>query len=165
MCIEVVEIVKRSLVSAFLKVFGSKLVSLVLYGSYARCEPRPDSDIDVLVVLEKLLEDRFQLHVLLDEVEKNLIEAFEKLGELGYTPVLSPIILDRERAMRFRPLYIDIVFDAVILYDKDFFMKSILEKVRRKLEALGARRVKIGKKWIVDIKPDYRFGEIIDLSL
>ncbi len=165
MCSEIIEIVRRYLVSAFLEVFRNELVSLVLYGSYARCEPRPDSDINVLVVLEKLPEDRVQLHVLLDRVEEKLQEMYDRLRELGYTPALSPVVLDRESAARFRPLYIDLVFDAVILYDKGDFMKTVLERVRRKLEALGARRVRIGRRWVVDIKPDYRFGERIDLSL
>jgi len=90
---------------------------------------------------------------------------YDRLRELGYNSVLSPIVLDRKSAARFRLLYIDLVFDAVVLYDKDGFMKMVLEKVRKKLEALGARRVRIGEKWVVDLKPDYKFGEIIDLSL
>lgn len=34
------------------RAYGSRLERLVLFGSYARGEARPDSDIDVLVVLD-----------------------------------------------------------------------------------------------------------------
>ncbi|NPA99933.1 MAG: hypothetical protein GXO10_01015 [Crenarchaeota archaeon] len=44
-------------------------------------------------------------------------------------------------------------------------MRNVLEKVRKKLAKLGARRERIGKIWYVNLKPDYRFREIIDLSL
>ncbi|MCU7788874.1 nucleotidyltransferase domain-containing protein [Pyrobaculum sp. 3827-6] len=45
---------ERELVDAFLQVYGDDLISLVLFGSYARGEQRKDSDIDVLVVLRKM---------------------------------------------------------------------------------------------------------------
>jgi predicted nucleotidyltransferase len=39
-----------SLLEALLKVWGERLVSLVVFGSVARGEARRDSDIDLLVV-------------------------------------------------------------------------------------------------------------------
>ena len=162
--IDIYEIVKCCLTSSFLRVFGNDLVSLVLYGSYARREARSDGDVDVIVVLERILEDRFELHKLLDNVEDNFWNCLAEHG-VDRRPVISPVVLDRANARVFRPLYIDAVFDAEILYDKDGFMRSILEKVRKKLAKLGARRERIGKIWYVNLKPDYRFGEVIDLSL
>lgn len=38
--------------TGLLKVFGSRLRGVVLFGSEARGDARPDSDIDVLVLLE-----------------------------------------------------------------------------------------------------------------
>ncbi len=161
---DIYEIVKRCLTTSFLRVFGNDLVSLVLYGSYARREARPDSDIDVIVVLERVPEDRFELHKLLDNVEDNFWNCLARSG-VDRRPIISPVVLDRASAGVFRPLYIDAIFDAEILYDKDGFMRSVLERVRKKLAKLGARRERIGKIWYVNLKPDYRFGEIIDLSL
>jgi len=65
----------------------------------------------------------------------------------------------------FRPLYIDVVFDAIILYDKDEFMSKVFKAVRKKLKRLGAVRRRIGRKWVVVLKPhNYRFGEVIDFG-
>jgi len=62
------ERLKHCLVESFLAVFGQDLVSLVLFGSYARGDYTAESDVDLLVVLEDF-EDRFEVHRLLDRVE------------------------------------------------------------------------------------------------
>lgn len=59
------------LVDSFLSVFGSNLVSLVLFGSYARGEPKPESDIDVVIVLDRV-SDRYVVQRDLDRVEEVL---------------------------------------------------------------------------------------------
>jgi len=117
---------------AFLEVFGESLVSLVLFGSYARGDYSVDSDIDVLVVLESV-GDRLELHKKLDAVEEALEPIFRRLRELGYNPRLSPYALSREQASQTRPLYLDMVFDCRILYDKDGFMNKVVERVKRRL--------------------------------
>ena len=42
--------------------------------------------------------------------------------------------------MRLSPLYLDMVEDAIIAYDKDDFFKKILERVRKRLEELGVKK-------------------------
>ncbi|MEM4177649.1 MAG: nucleotidyltransferase domain-containing protein [Nitrososphaeria archaeon] len=149
---------------AILKVFGDQLISLVLFGSYARGEPRPESDIDLLIVLRTLPLERIELHKLIDKVEENLKELYSGLLAIGYKPVLSPIVLDVDTASRIRPLYLDIVFDAKILFDKSDFIKNVFERLRKRLETLHAERKRLGKLWYVVLKKDYRFGEVIELE-
>ena len=159
---------ERDLVKAFTEVFRDLLVALVLYGSYARREPRPDSDIDLLVIVEDSLSDRFETQRMIDEVEDRLARstALRELRAKGFNPFLSPHVLTRSQAKVFRPLYIDIVFDAKILYDPQGFARKLLEKVREVLQKLGAQRVKVYKGWVVVLKPkDFRFGERIVLEL
>ena len=152
----------EALKRAFLEVFGESLVSLVLFGSYARGDYSVDSDVDVLVVLESV-GDRFELHRKLDAVEEALEPIFRRLRERGYNPRLSPYVLSREQASQTRPLYLDMVFDCRILYDKDGFMSKIVERVKRRLEEYGAERVYIGRRYVVVLKRDYRFGDVIEI--
>jgi len=152
----------EALKRAFLEVFGESLVSLVLFGSYARGDYSVDSDVDVLVVLESV-GDRLELHRKLDAVEEALEPIFKRLRERGYNPRLSPYVLSREQASQTRPLYLDMVFDCRILYDKDGFMGKIVERVKRGLEEYGAERVYIGRRYVVVLKRDYRFGDVIEI--
>ena len=56
------------------------------------------------------------------------------------------------------------VEDAIIAYDKDDFFTKVLERVRKRLEELGSKRVRMGRKWYWILKPDYRFGEVIRIG-
>ena len=49
--------------------------------------------------------------------------------------------------MRISPLYLDMVEDAIIVYDKDDFFRKILQNVRNRLKELGSKRVRMGKRW------------------
>jgi len=156
------EALEEALRRAFLEAFGEDLVSLVLFGSYARGDYGRDSDIDLLVVLERV-GDRLEVHRKLDLVEERLEPSFRVMRERGYNPRLSPIVLSRDQAMRTRPLYLDMVFDCRILYDRGGFIEGILGRVRRKLEEYGAERVYIGRKYVLVLKKEYKFGDVIEI--
>ena len=74
-----------------------------------------------------------------------------------------PILRTPEEASRITPLYLDLVEDSIILYDKDDFMRRVLDRLRR-LRELGARRVWRGKSWYWILKPDLRFGEVFEIE-
>ena len=66
--------------------------------------------------------------------------------------------------MRISPLYLDMVYDAIILFDRDEFFKKVLDRLRKRLEELGAKRIRLGKLWYWVLKEKYRFGEVIDIG-
>jgi len=51
----------------------------------------------------------------------------------------------------------------VILYDRDNFLKGILEKLSEKLKQLGAKKIKTerGHYWI--LKPDAKPSEVVEV--
>jgi len=163
---ELYTLIERRLVEAFRRVFGDRLVALILFGSYARREARPESDIDLLVVVDDSLSDRLEVHKLIDCVEDDMRDLFEALRSKGFSPVLSPHVLTLSQARAFRPLYLDMVFDARILYDPHGFAKNLLDRVRRALERVGVERRRLFRGWVVVLKPrSYRFGDRIVLEL
>ena len=151
------------LLRALLKRWGDKLVSLVVFGSVARGDARRDSDIDLLIVAKELPRSRFRRQEMFEEAESEVGHLIEELWNRGYTTDFSPVILSVEEAERHRPLYLDMVEDAVVVYDKDGFMQRILSELTERLQELGAERVWIGKKWYWRLKKDYKPGEVIEL--
>jgi len=143
--------------------FGDDLVSLVVYGSVARGEARRDSDVDLLIVVRNLPRSKFARQDLFIEVEEELEEDFKRLEAEGYHIDFSPILLTPEEAARTRPIYLDMVEDAVILYDRGGFFAGVIAKLKARLQELGAQRVKLGKRWYWVLKKDYRWGEVIEL--
>ena len=53
--------------------------------------------------------------------------------------------------------------DARILVDREAFLAKAFEKLRARLEQLGARRIWRGDAWFRDLKPDYHPGEVFEL--
>ncbi len=149
------------LLKNLLEVFDENLVSMVVFGSVARGEYRRDSDVDLLLVVEGLPKGRLKRTGLFEKAEEKLEKDLEKLFDKGYYISFSPIIKTPEEASKISPLYLDMVEDAVIVYDKNGFFEKILKKLERKLKELGAERVKLGRKWYWRLKRDFRFGEVI----
>ena len=50
-----------------------------------------------------------------------------------------------------------------ILYDRDGFFRRMLNRVQKRLQELGARKVYIGRMWYWDLKPDTVPGEVVEL--
>ena len=57
-----------------LNTFGSRYSSLVLFGSFARGEARPDSDIDLLLVLKDSVHGKDDLESVIPIVSKFLLD-------------------------------------------------------------------------------------------
>lgn len=138
--------------------YGANLTSCVLFGSTARGTCRPDSDIDVLVVCEVLPKEK--LERIRDVIP--VLEAARKYFEnsFGKFPPYVSIILKSETEARFHsPLYLDILEDGKVLFDRDGFLSSVFEAMRKRLKVLEARRIWLGGHWYWDLKPSYRWGE------
>ncbi len=145
------------------KHLGVRLVSVVLYGSVARGDATRTSDIDLLIVAEDLPKGHFARKRLLEAADRAFEPALLRAEEKGIETHLARIVRTPEEAARTIPLYLDMTEDAILLFDRDGFFARVLDRVRAALRRLGSRRVRMGKTWYWDLKPDFRPGDVIEI--
>ena len=144
--------------------YGERLFSVVLFGSVARGTPRPDSDLDLLIVAEPLPRGRVKrVKEFISGVEEPLEPYLREVAKKGVYPELSPVIKTRAEVLSGSPLFLDMVYHRRILYDREGFMEQYLSGLSERLKQLGAKRVKRGNAWFWVLKPDYRHPEVIEL--
>jgi len=143
--------------------YGERLVSVVIFGSIARGTYSPESDLDVLIVAEALPPGRMKRIEEFLNVEKRLEPFLASLKKDNLYTEISPVFKTPQEAMKGSLLFLDMVEDAVVLFDRDRFFGLLLERLRQRLKALGARRVWRGDVWHWVLKPDYKPGEEFSL--
>lgn len=135
--------------------YSDRLISLVVFGSFARGTATPESDVDLLLIVNGLHKRKMKR---IEEFIDNVEEKIENVSNY-----ISPIIKTPEEISSGSPILLDMVIDSIILYDKGNFFKRTIEKLRERLEELGSKRVFKGNRWYWILKPDLKFGEIIEL--
>lgn len=143
--------------------YGDMLVSFVVFGSVARETYRFDSDIDVLIIAEGLPKGRMKRVTQFLNVEDRIEPFLKSLQKEGINTCISPVFKTPEEAEAGSPLFLDMVEDASILFDRNGFFSKRLVRLRNRLRELGAKRVWKGNAWYWVLKPDYKPGEIIEL--
>jgi predicted nucleotidyltransferase len=142
---------------------GNNLVSVVLFGSVARGEATADSDLDLLVICVTLPIGRFSRLRVLEEADRRFEDELRRLRARGIRTRLARIVKTRDEAARVVPLYLDLVEDARLLYDRGGFFASLLSRLRSRLARLGAERRVRGRIRYWVLKPDLTPGEVIEL--
>lgn len=143
--------------------YGDRLVSVAVYGSVGRGTPRPDSDIDLLVVAEGLPDGRLKRMDDFRAIEKGLESRLSPIADAGGRVEFSPVIKSPDEVKLGSPLFLDMTEDAMILFDRDRFFEQALAGLRKRLERLGSKRIWRGNAWHWDLKPDYKPGEVFEL--
>lgn len=144
------------LINPLIKRFGDDLVSVVIFGSFARGEAKEGSDLDLLIIVRKLPEgaDRLRLSAIVSRSLK---------PPIGFPRTVSPLVMTKEEVRRHPPILLDMVDDSLILYDKNGFFNKVMRELRRKLEEMGAKKVKVGDGWYWILKPDAELGEVVKI--
>jgi predicted nucleotidyltransferase len=136
--------------------FGPDLVSVVLFGSWARDEGRSESDLDLLVIVRGLTGGRFKRYAPVRELARGVSEELSDR--------LSLIVATPEAAERVKPYYLGMLSGHVILHDAGGFFAAVLERLKRRLQELGSKRYvdEDGYEYW-DLKPNWKPGDIVTL--
>lgn len=166
--VELAQMLAKRYVKLVHELLGSRLVSAALFGSLATGRFNEESDIDVFLVVEdfsgKSVGSRiWTLMPALESLRKT--EEYEiwrkKIGKT--IPDISPIVYTPEEVKKHPPLMLDLVYDAQILYDNGF-LTSELEALKKKLEEIGARRIKLPDgSWYWQLSQKIKRGETIEV--
>ncbi|MGH7277912.1 MAG: nucleotidyltransferase domain-containing protein [Candidatus Rokuibacteriota bacterium] len=154
----------KRVVGEYATALGDDLLAVALFGSVARGEAGPASDLDLYVVTRhrlSLLGDRR-----LDGARARVRESaeYEALVAQGCRPHPAPIFHSAEELAGHPWILLDITHHGIILYDRDGRLTRELDAVRRRLDELGARRIeRADGSWYWDLKPDWRPGDVVTL--
>jgi hypothetical protein len=143
--------------------YGPRLVSLAVFGSIGRGTPRPDSDVDLLIVAKGLPDGRMARVNEFAPVEKALARTLADGRRLGFFNECSPMFKTPDEVLAGSPLLLDMVEDARVLVDRDAFFQTAMERLKERLARQGARRICRGNAWLWDLKPDYQAGDVFEL--
>jgi predicted nucleotidyltransferase len=118
---------------------GERLVAVVLFGSRARGDHRPESDWDLLVIAKQLPDDPLER-----------LRYLKRLLRPGYRSAVALIARTPEEFEDHVPsLYLDIALDGRILYDPAGYAAQRVGKLRRLIEQAGLyrERTRAGDVW------------------
>lgn len=124
--------------------FGDALVAVALFGSTARHEARPRSDLDFLVVLSDTtrgLDRRSQVYRCIHRV----VTADGVSRDITVLDWDEGLITNDDAEVT--PLILNVAADAIILYDRRGELLSFVTRVKKIIELAGLERypVKGGK--------------------
>jgi uncharacterized protein len=155
--------IESSLLEECQRFYGARLISLVVYGSVGRGTFSPASDLDLLIIADPLPKGRIARVREFEEVESGVGPDLARCRSSDWDIRFSPILKTPAEAEAGSPLFLDMVDDARILFDRAGFFSARLDRLRERLRQLGSRRIWKGKMWYWDLKPDWKPGDVIEL--
>ena len=155
--------VVASLRRACVQHYGDRLVTVGVFGSVGRGAPGPWSDVDTLIIANRLQRGRGRRLREFDAVEAALAGVLAAVARRGCHTTVSPVIKTPAEVAAGSLLFLDMIDDLRLLYDRDGFFRNHLDEFAARLRRLGARRIHRDGTWHWDLKPDYRPGEVFEL--
>jgi len=151
------------LVAEYQAALGDDLLAIACFGSVARGQAGPESDLDLYVVTRR------RVSVMLDPRLAQVRRVregpeYRALARHGFSPAVSPIYHTVEELSAHPWILLDIAHHGIILHDPEGILGRELAAIRRRLRELGSQRIELPDgSWYWDLKPDWRPGEIVEL--
>ena len=118
-------------------IFGDKLISMILFGSYARRNFKENSDIDLLIITNKNID--FDL------------SSLRKLSLLNFGKKVDLHIFSKEDVLKnlknLSPMFVTLLLGNKILYDKERFFETALENFVERVSDTQIKYCEGGKIW------------------
>lgn len=118
--------------------FREHLVAVALFGSAARGESGPRSDLDFLVVLRgvpKTIERRYEVY---KPIHSAITSHYRQARDVTVLDIDEEFIEDTDTEVT--SLILNVSSDAVILFDPSGKLATFLDSVRKLIEAAGLER-------------------------
>lgn len=96
-------------------------------------------------------------------VESLVAEPIAAAREDGINTSLSPVFKTPHEMKQGSLLFLDMVDEAEILYDRDRLLRDYLDDFGLRLRSMGAKRIRKGGGYYWLLKPDLEPGETIEL--
>ncbi|MDP2871694.1 MAG: nucleotidyltransferase domain-containing protein [Bacillota bacterium] len=144
-------------------VLGDQLVSVVLFGSVARQQCTPTSDIDLIVVLREAPRAAGPRRAILEPVRASLQPLLDDFWREGVFTDFTELIFAVGEARKTHRLFLEVIEDGVILYDSGGFFAGVLERLGAALRQMGAQRKTVGNLRYWDLKPDFKPGDVVEI--
>ncbi len=163
MYLEAFDRLVAALPDACRRVYGGRLRSLAVFGSVARGTPRPDSDLDVLLVVDELPAGRRARMAEFEAVDALLEPLLAEARASGVDTIVSPVLKTPTELEAGSLLFLDMVDEARILVDEDGHLRKFLDALGARLAAAGAQRVRKAGGYYWVLAPNFRWGDRIEL--
>lgn len=144
-------------------VYGERLKAMVLFGSVARGTQRPDSDIDLLLIVEPLPYSRMARIIEFEDVEAALTPQRQAAAARGVHAEFSPLIRTPAELEQGSFAFLDIPVEGRFLYDPAGLARDYFDRLATRLKAQGAekRYLNGASYWL--LKPSAKPGEPIPI--
>jgi len=155
---------RNDLISSCQSLYGSNLVSLAIFGSWARETATPVSDVDLLVVSEFLPSGRLKRMSQFQVVEEETLSVRQSMWEQDVpASQLSPVIKTPDEVRAGSPLFLDMTDWCDILWDRDGFLAGYLDDLRARMKRFGSRRRQAKGGYYWEYKPGMSASEVVEL--
>lgn len=145
------------------RTYGERLLALAGYGSVARGKFGTLSDFDFILGLDPWQGEPRKRWEEFRPIERALEGEIAACHAGGWEVRLSPVFKSRAAIEFGSPLFLDMVEDGRILFDRDGLLVRRLDLMRARMRRLGSQRVWEGESWYWDLKPDWKPGDVIEL--